>query len=53
MLPNCYYPSSRVKRFEENTVVRPLLLLFRFMPQQRQHREELNRSALGHEEWGY
>lgn len=28
-------------------------LMNRFMPQWRLHREELNRSALGHEEWGY
>lgn len=28
-------------------------LMNKFMPQWRLHREELNRSALGHEEWGY
>ena len=28
-------------------------LMNRFMPQWRLHREELNRSALGHEEWDY
>ncbi|MEQ1629895.1 MAG: SprT family zinc-dependent metalloprotease [Gallionella sp.] len=28
-------------------------LISKFMPQWRLHREELNRSALGHEEWGY
>lgn len=29
------------------------VLMNKFMPQWRLHREELNRSALGHEEWGY
>lgn len=28
-------------------------LMDQFMPMWRQHREELNRSPLGHEEWGY
>lgn len=28
-------------------------LMNKFMPQWRLHREELNRSTLGHEEWGY